>query len=156
MTAEELETVFSLLLSAGTFETKTFWHGEQDGSLAFYNGGGETRTFLVETSEDRFRVLHGNPGGTVTEGKLQVEIPPRTVAVFMPDDGSGQGVEKDGILYTVPKEGGIIRCESDAVAAQYHIYNGKRELIRLYINGDMVSDADGEIRFFRWDKMQPR
>lgn len=124
--------------------------------LAFYNGGTENRTFLVETDENCFRVLYGNAEGTVLENGLEVRVPAETLAIFSADDKTGRGIEKDGIVYPVPKTGGVICCESDAVAAHYKFYGGKRELIGLYVNGDTVMDGDGEIRFFRWDKMQPR
>lgn len=157
MTAEELETVFSLLLSAGTFKTKSFWYGEADGAFAFYNGGEEAETAVVEITDPRFRVVHGNPDGAAAAGELQVEIPPKTLAVLLSEDGTARGVEKDGILYTVPKEGGTVRCESGTVAAQYSSYGGIPELVRVYKNGDTVLDGEGEIRFFHWNStMQPQ
>jgi len=155
MTAEELETVFELLLSAGTFETESRWYGTTDGMFAFYNGGETTQMFQAETDVTCFRVVYGNPDSAVLKGSLQVEVPPEALAVFVPTEGTENGVEKNGILYTTPIAGGIVRCADDAMAAQYITCNGKPELVQLYINGDTVLDGDGEIRFFRWDAMKP-
>lgn len=155
MTAEELETVFALLLSAGTFATNSLWYGTSDGMLAFYNGGETEQMLQAETDTTCFRIVYGNPDSAVFKGSLQVKMPPETLAVFVPINGTENGVEKKGILYTTPIAGGTIRCADDAMAAQYIFYNGKPELIRLYVNGDTVLDGDGEIRFFRWDAMKP-
>lgn len=156
MTAEELETVFELLLSAGTFETECSWQNEKNDMFAFYNGEETTHTFVVETDASCVRIVYGKAVGSVSEGKLRAEISPGMLAVFIPENGSGRGVKKDGILYRGPEEGGVICCEADAVAAQYSTYSGKPELIRLYRNGDRVQNETGEIRFFRWENMQPK
>jgi len=148
--------IFELLLSAGAFETDGAWQNELNGMFAFYNGNNMERTFWVETDDAKLRIVYGNATGILSDGRLRAEVPPGTLAVFIPENGTARGVEKNGIIYSAPKEGGRIICESDAVAAQYSTYNGNPELIRLYINGDIVLDGEGEIRFFRWDAMQPK
>ncbi len=124
--------------------------------LAFYNGADTAQTCAAETAAAGLCVLYGNPEATLADGRVEVLLPPNSLAIFAPDDGTKRGVIADGICYAIPKAGGVIRCESDAMVAHYESYGGVRELKRLYLNGETVMDGEGEIQFFRWDKMQPR
>lgn len=124
--------------------------------LAFYNGADTEQTYTAETDAAGLCVLYGSPGAKLADGRITVQIPPNSLVVFAPDDGTRRGVISEGICYETPKAGGTIRCESDAMAAHYESYNGVRELKRLYVNGETVMDGVGEIQFFRWDKMQPQ
>jgi len=113
-------------------------------------------TFLVETAHSKYRMLYGNAEGALVNGQLQLMVPSQTLAILMPLEAATQGVEKNGIVYSFPKQGGIVRCPDDAIAAQYIRIEGKLQLIALYQNGETVKSDGGELKIFRWDKMQPR
>ncbi len=141
-------------MSDGAFETESFWHTAQDGLLALYNGGEQVQTFETALSSPAPCLLYGTPALTVSQGVLHLEIPPRSLVVLA--DKDGRGFVKDGILYREPIEGSTVQCESDAVAAAYKEYNGIPELTGMYVNGDMLLDGEGKVRFFRWENMQPK
>ncbi len=141
-------------MSDGTFETESLWHAKQDGLLAIYNGGSTEQTFETALSSPAPCLLYGTPEITVSQGILTVKIPSRSLTVIA--DKDGRGFVKDGILYREPLKGGVVQCEEDAFAAQYQYFDGKPELTGMYKNGDILLDGEGTVRFFRWDKMQPK
>lgn len=71
MTEEERSNILSLLLSDGSFQSKTYWENEENGMIAVYNGSkGETVT-EVSVTVPHLRHLYGEgeavlSGGTVS------------------------------------------------------------------------------------------
>ena len=112
------------------------------------------QTFETAVSSRAPSLLYGTPVLTVSQGVLHLEIPPHSLVVLA--DKDGRGFVKDGILYRELIKGGMVQCESDAVAAVYKEYNGIPELTRIYRNGDKLLDGEGTVRFFRWNnQLQP-
>ncbi|MBQ7033688.1 MAG: hypothetical protein IJN25_08545 [Clostridia bacterium] len=143
------------MLSDGTFETESFWSAEEDGMLVFCNGGDSPQPFTMEAQSGSYCLLYGAVNPVITEGLLSIEMPPHSLLILAENDGTRRGFLKDGILHLSPMEGGTVQCEEDAIMAQYLFYDGKPELTGIYRNGDILLDGEGEVRFFRWDKMQP-
>ncbi len=124
--------------------------------LAFYNGNAKTKQIHKDALADSYCLLYGTENLYLSDGLLSAEIPPHSLLVLSENDGTRRGFLKDGICYLTPQKESTIQCEGDAVAAQYKFYGGKPELVGIYASGETLLDGEGEIRFFCWDKMQPR
>ncbi len=156
LSTEDLENVFYLLLSEGTYITSDIWQGEYNGLNAIYNGGDTVYSFSQSMQEDGYYLLYGDAVPTLSEGTLSAEISPHSLLVLAEGAGDGRGFLKNNILYRRPLPNSTVQCEEDAMLGFYITYNGKPELTGLYVNGDEILDGEGTFRFFRWENMQPK